>query len=227
MSLNNVNAIRSLKNKIRTQLNVITQQLPSEDVRRFRDAFKKNITASSSGYEFTDLDYWPPLPDHDQSWFKGCLKLIWGCRETIRRSRAILRERAVYNPVADRILDARHAADVMVDVALGKHSGILPSTRPGSVCNISVLWKQHAEAVGGGVIGRRFIARAKLVDQIGEYDLFEIIYHESGANKHTPQTGYVGRYRGTNIRGFGAKPETALSWTARQVVIHGTRKLTR
>jgi len=90
---------------------------------------------------------------------------------------------------------------------------------------VGAMWPQQMEAVGGCTIAKRFLTRADLVDQIGEYDLFQIEYYE-GADR-TVHHGFVARYRGTKIRGFGAKPEVALGWCRRQVILTGTKKLTQ
>ena len=132
-----------------------------------------------------------------------------------------------YRPLASRIGEIEGRAQHAAREGLGQTTAIRPGIGRGKHHRISPLWVQQTEAVGGGTIGHRFIARATLVDQVGEYDLFEINFYENGANEGNLQTGYVGRYRGTKIRGFGHKPETALNWTRRQVVIEATRKLTR
>jgi hypothetical protein len=133
----------------------------------------------------------------------------------------------LYRPLAERIERVEAKARYAAREALGQTTTIKPGVGRGKHHRISPLWVQQTEAVGGGTVGRRFISRAVLVDQIGEYDLFEINFYENGASEGNLQTGYVGRYRGTKIRGFGHKPETALNWTRRQVVIEATRKLTR
>lgn len=154
----------------------------------------------------------------------------------LRNERLKRKSREPYEPVRQRLLYTLNKARQALGEALGNdHTLILQipglpglevDGAPGTY-GISPLWHRQMDAVGGPSIGHRFIARATLVDQIGEYDLFEVTYFENGAKKNTPQTGYVGRFRDTTIRGFGVKPDTALSWTRRQVVMRGTKALTK
>lgn len=154
----------------------------------------------------------------------------------LRDERLKRKYREPYEPVRHRLLYTLNKARQALGEALGNDytlilqipglPGLEVDGAPGT-CAISPLWHRQMDAVGGPSIGHRFIARATLVDQIGEYDLFEVTYFENGAKKNTPQTGYVGRFRDTTIRGFGVKPDTALSWTRRQVVMRGTKALTK
>lgn len=157
---------------------------------------------------------------------------ILGELRDVRRKR---KERSRWSPLSDKLFGTLESAISAASAVLGK--GSAPVLRiaglyavdqsPPDAYTISPLWHRQVDAAGGHSIGHRFIARATLVDQIGEYDLFEVKYFENGSNHKIPQTGYVGRFRDTTIRGFGVKPETALSWTRRQVVMRGTKALTK
>lgn len=156
-----------------------------------------------------------------------------GILKDLRVARLHRKSRQHWAPLKDKLFDTLDAARRAADSVLGKGNtlalkvpGLSDVETPGTY-TISPLWHRQMDAVGGPGIGHRFIARAVLVDQIGEYDLFEVTYFENGAQSNTAQVGYVGRFRGTTIRGFGVKPETALSWTRRQVVMRGTKALTK
>lgn len=96
---------------------------------------------------------------------------------------------------------------------------------PSTVLQLSIGWKRQTDALGATNVGSRFITKADLVDQIGEYDLYQITYHENGERVTEPKYGFVAKYRDGNIRGFGNKPETALQWTRRQVLVAAQRKM--
>ena len=163
------------------------------------------------------------------------VRVYCGLLGEFRDLRVRRKTRPRWAPLSDKLFTTLEAAVSAASTVLGK--GNTPPLRiaglyavdqsPPDAYTISPLWHRQMDAVGGPSIGHRFIARATLVDQIGEYDLFEVKYFENGTNYKIPQTGYVGRFRGTTIRGFGAQPLTALSWTRRQVVMRGTKALAR
>ena len=163
------------------------------------------------------------------------VRVYCGVLGELRDVRLRRKDRSRWSPLSDKLFGTLESAISAASTVLGK--GNAPVLRiaglyavdqsPPEAYTISPLWHRQIDAVGGPSIGHRFIARATLVDQVGEYDLFEVRYFENGSNHKIPQTGYVGRFRGTTIRGFGAQPLTALSWTRRQVVMRGTKALTK
>ena len=153
----------------------------------------------------------------------------------LRDLRLRRKNRLRWSPLSDKLFATLEAANSAASTVLGGKNapalciaGLFTADQwAPDAYTISPLWHRQIDAVGGPSIGHRFIARATLVDQVGEYDLFEVHYFENGSTYKIPQTGYVGRFRGTTIRGFGAQPLTALSWTRRQVVMRGTKALTK
>ena len=133
-----------------------------------------------------------------------------------------------WDPIRTIMSETQHEANEKANNALTRPVNIVMrglSRRQEHSHLIGPMWRQKTAACGGPTIGNRFILQADLVDQIGEYDLFQISYLTGATD--VAQVGYLSRYRDTTIRGFGAKPETALSWTRRQVVMRGTKALTK
>lgn len=154
--------------------------------------------------------------------------------EGLHGARRDLRKRPKFNPVEAYRRKVEEEAERAVNATLSAWKPTIGVVLPNDKkpdnkrfarsfgITISIGWLRQTQEIGTS-IGSRFIAQADLVDQIGEYDLYQIEYYEGSDKKR--KHGFVGLYRGTKVRGFGTKPETALQWTRRQVLVAAQRKM--
>lgn len=224
--------------RLRLAIQCLCDGLPYDGVRdAINDALK--LTARSA------VD-WALLGDHvtdnikakigiehqHKQWISGHAELLAKAYVNLKTMRHGRKSGRKYKTIQSTIADVKDEAQRLAFETLKTPTAIevryrQMKTGPRKCHLIGPMWKHKTDACGGGSIGNRFILNADLVDQIGEYDLYEIQYLSNGEKSDTVQHGYLARFRGTSIRGFGAKPETALSWTRRQVVMRGTKALTK
>lgn len=88
---------------------------------------------------------------------------------------------------------------------------------------LTATWLRMTKKLQKASVGDRFILSAKLVDEVGVIDLYQITFLD-GQNRDV-QHGFLGKYKHDSIRGFGVKPETALQWTKRQIIMSANKKI--
>lgn len=170
------------------------------------------------------------FPDNaDRHWVGRMCEDLNSVYTFVKTSRFSRKDGRKMRSIQTIIYETQHEASTQAGNVFNRPVKIEVRGQPRKWANshlIGPMWRQKTAACGGPIIGSRFILQADLVDQIGEYDLFQVRYL-TNATEGNEQFGFVARYRGTTIRGFGAKPETALSWTRRQVIMRGTKALTK
>jgi hypothetical protein len=149
------------------------------------------------------------------------------------RERIKTLKREPYQPIKDRLEEviavARHEAGRTLPWRPHFHlkrfeEDRLMTTSEGTKSfAIGAGWKLMTEKLQSPRVSDRFILSAKQVDDIGVIDLYQISYLEG--QSPTIQYGYLGKYKHDSIRGFGIKPDTALQWTKRQIIMAANKKL--
>lgn len=229
---------RNTAQQARDMIEFLKTKTAASLTERDKKQFTKNMTALfsrdpktgkrryNSQYEFARI-MTQDLEDHSSSYFSYLAEALAHALSETMTYRRDRKSTVGYNPLGDSLNRIKSAAKSACSSVTNVKVDFVVSSDPKHPAphKVSPLWEKQTELAGGTSIGNRFISRADLVDQIGEFDLFQIEYYMG--SDATVKFGFLARYRDSSIRGFGTRADTAMQWARRQVVLYGTRKLSK